>query len=186
MYDTNDLETIDAKNATKFVYNIMAVKLLPEVSSTMVTVSKQTTANILVTIPAKMAVKSSTPISGKFQIECVDSDGFSQTTYEINYNAWEETIKKAIDDSCFMFTNKVQITALDEGEFIYKETAIGLQLLFTGYNGKPGKFKILSGNVTALTGDKIEFTNTVTTNKSDNIFYPAIPFELLRTVETKP
>jgi hypothetical protein len=45
---------------------------------------------------------------------------------------------------------------------------------------------ILSGNVTALTGDKIVFTNTVVNSKSDNIFYPAIPYELLRTVETKP
>jgi len=57
MYDAKDLETTDSKIATKFVYNIMAVKLLPEVSSTMVTVSKQTTATILVTLPAKMAVK---------------------------------------------------------------------------------------------------------------------------------
>lgn len=164
----------------------MAVKLLPEVSSTMVTVSKQTTATILVTIPAKMAVKSSTPISGKFQIQCVDSDGYIQTTYEINYNAWEETIRKAIDDSCDKFTNKVQVTALDEDDFRYQETAIGLQLVFAGYNEKPGKFMILSGNVTALTGDKIVFTNTVVNSKSDNIFYPAIPYELLRTVETKP
>ena len=68
MYDINNLETTNFKNATKFVYDIMAVKLLTEVSSTMVTVSKQTTATILVTIPAKMPVKSSTPISGKFQI----------------------------------------------------------------------------------------------------------------------
>jgi len=29
------------------------------------------------------------------------------TTYEINYNAWVENIRKAIDDSCPMFTNKV-------------------------------------------------------------------------------
>ena len=107
MYDADDLETENVTNATKFVYNIMAARLLPEVSSTAVTVSKQTTASILVITPAKMEIKSSTPLSGKFQIECVDSDGFSQTTYELNYNAWEDTIRKAIDDSCSMFTNKV-------------------------------------------------------------------------------
>ncbi len=54
-----------------------------------------------------MEIKSSTPLSGKFQIECVDSDGFTETTYELNYNAWEDTIRKAIDDSCSMFTNKI-------------------------------------------------------------------------------
>lgn len=57
MYDSNDFETTDVKNAKKFVYSIMATKLLSEVSSTMVTVSKQTTATILVTIPAKMDAK---------------------------------------------------------------------------------------------------------------------------------
>jgi len=46
MYDANDQETENVTNATKFVYNIMAARLLPEVSSTAVTVSKQTTASI--------------------------------------------------------------------------------------------------------------------------------------------
>ena len=108
------------------------------------------------------------------------------TTYEINYNAWVETIRKAIDDSCPMFTNKVQIMQLSDGNFTYRETAIGLQLLFTGYNEKPGQFKIVSGNITSLKGDNIVITNNVIQPKSDNIFYPVIPFELLRTVETKP
>ena len=75
---------------------------------------------------------------------------------------------------------------LTDGDFKYRETAIGLQLLFTGYNEKPGQFKIVSGNTTSLKGDNIVITNNVSYAKNDNIFYPAIPFEFLRTVETKP
>ena len=75
---------------------------------------------------------------------------------------------------------------ISDGDFRYRETGIGLQLLFTGYNEKPGQFEILTGNVTSLKADNIVITNNVSYPKSDNIFYPAIPFELLRTVETKP
>jgi len=52
MYDSSGTLTTNSKDATVFKYYIMAAKLLPEVSSTAVTVSKSTTANIIVTSPS--------------------------------------------------------------------------------------------------------------------------------------
>lgn len=106
MYDSNGIETTNSKIATVFLYYLETVKLRSTVSSTAISVTKATTASIKVTLPSVTQV-SSTPLSGKFQIKCVDSSGYSINTYELNYNSYVESIRIAIDDSCPMFTNKV-------------------------------------------------------------------------------
>ena len=57
---------------------------------------------------------------------------------------------------------------------------------FEGYNADPGQFKIISGVYSPLTGDNIVFTENTTAPFSNNIYYDAIPFEMLRTYESEP
>jgi hypothetical protein len=57
---------------------------------------------------------------------------------------------------------------------------------FEGYNADPGQFKIISGVYSPLTGDNIVFTENTTVPYSNNIYYDAIPFEMLRTYESEP
>lgn len=69
---------------------------------------------------------SSAPLSGKFQIQCNDSDGNILLTNELSYNAWEETIRNYINMACPKFANKVQVERRTDGEFNYNENGLAL------------------------------------------------------------
>lgn len=46
--------------------------------------------------------------------------------------------------------------------------------------------RIISGVDDPLTGTGLELRSSKKINASDNLYYDVVPFEMLRTVETKP
>jgi hypothetical protein len=60
------------------------------------------------------------------------------------------------------------------------------QIKFYGTNENPGTFEFMSATNTPLTGTNITYLNATIIEKSHNLFWEPIPFELLKTYETEP
>ena len=66
------------------------------------------------------------------------------------------------------------------------ENSRGFFIRFTGIQGDPGQYEIISGVDTPLTGDDLYFKAQTLIPYGQNLFYNPVPFEMLRTYETKP
>ena len=86
-------------------------------------------------------------------------------------------------ESCDRVYDK--LTLIDNG-LGYRDNGVNWLLRFTGLNENPGQFEIMSSTVTPLTGDNITYSSTTPIPYSTNLFYEPIPFEFLKTYETKP
>ena len=87
-------------------------------------------------------------------------------------------------EGCAHMYDKLEVT--ETYALPYKENGVNLLFRFTGLHEKPGQFEIVNTDTTPLTGDNITFLSNVTQPYSTNLFYEPIPFEFLRTYETKP
>ena len=69
----------------------------------------------------------------------------------------------------------------------YKDRTFGVAFFvhFVGYNDDPGQFEIVSDDKQPLKNVKTFHQETVE-KRSTNLFYDPIPFEMLKTYETKP
>jgi len=57
---------------------------------------------------------------------------------------------------------------------------------FLGLNEDPGQYELISDDASPLQGDNLTFTAETIQPYSSNLFYEPIPFEMLKTFETKP
>ena len=76
------------------------------------------------------------------------------------------------------------------GKYSYVENGISLYVRFIGRNGNNTQMKIVSGVDQPLTGgadaSALEYNASKIIEASSNVFYEVVPFEMLRTYETKP
>ena len=73
---------------------------------------------------------SGAPLSGKFQIECVDGDGYSSLSWEMDYNRHVWNVEKDLMRSCYGLVDKVEVW--EDGSFAYPENGRGFWLRFHG------------------------------------------------------
>lgn len=106
------------------------------------------------------------------------------TTEDIKYNEYYRWIMNAVFKKCPNAYDKLDIW--DSGNFKYRENGIGFYVRFIGSNGNHTQMRIMSGKDTLLGGTNISYYSNVTIPASTNLFYEAVPFEMLRTYETKP
>lgn len=111
-------------------------------------------------------------------------DDMALATDDIKYNEYWRWIMNAVFKKCPNTYDKLEIW--DSGNFRYRENGIGLFVRFVGSNGNKTQMRILSGKDTLLGGVNHSFYSNVTIPASTNLFYEAIPFEMLRTYETEP
>jgi hypothetical protein len=158
--------------------------MITGVSTSMIQAVKiDSTAAIAVTLPIDLQV-SGTPVSGKYQVQCLNDNGEASLTRELEYNSDEVTTLWTIQQDCHQVFDGLQVIRLPG--YKYKENGIGMRLRFSGLNYDPGQYKILPGNVTVLTGTNLQYKESTVVPFGGNIFYEPIPFEMLRTFEAIP
>ena len=87
-------------------------------------------------------------------------------------------------ETCDGLYDKLEV--METWEYPYKENGIGLYLRFQGLNEDPGQFEIVSSDVDPLTADNLTIEASTLVPYGTNLFYEPIPFEMLKTYETKP
>ncbi len=94
---------------------------------------------------------SSTPLSGKFILTCVNADTSTADTTEISYDATPATVKEAIYVACPSYRDKIEIWTGTK----YAYTANGREyyIKFFGISGDVPAFSLQSGVVTPLNGN---------------------------------
>jgi hypothetical protein len=131
---------------------------------------------------------SSAPLSGKFRIACPiegnDLVAEPLATDDIKLAEWYRWIMNQVFKKCPNTYDKLEIW--DSGHFPYRENGLGFYVRFVGSNGNKTQMRILTGKDTPLGGTNITFNQTKAVEASTNLFYEAIPFEMLRTYETEP
>lgn len=68
----------------------------------------------------------------------------------------------------------------------YRQNGIGFYVRFVGTNGNKTQMRIISGENSPLSPEEVIFNQSTPVPASTNLYYEAIPFEMLRTYETKP
>lgn len=187
MYDENDLETSSSANASTYVYHIQATKLLEGPVTSKVLVTKNTKAQITVELSDEVQL-SSKPIRGTFRISCpIEGNDLADdpiATDDIKYNDWWRNVQNALFNKCPDMFDKVEVW--DSMEYPFRDNGIGLYVRFANSNGPKTQMQILPGVDDPLTGEELEFRSIKVVPASDNLYYDVVPFEMLRTVETKP
>lgn len=89
-----------------------------------------------------------------------------------------------MSQSCDQLYDKTEM--YEQYTYTNKQNGVDLKLRFVGLNEDPGQFEIESSLTDPLTGDNITFSASTVVPYSTNIMYDVIPFELLKTYETKP
>lgn len=62
----------------------------------------------------------------------------------------------------------------------------GMWIHFKGLNADPGQFEIVNSDEDPLKGDDLKLEWNTVLPYSTNLFYEPVPYEFLKTVETKP
>jgi hypothetical protein len=183
-YDVDGNVTTVEANATKMEYNVTLQKLIDGASVKSVFVSKTTTkATMKVELPATVQT-SSTPVSGKFRVKCVDAKGavsYSEAASYNEHNVWFDT---RIMNNCTGLYDRIE--TWDAYPYAYKQNGRGNYIHFKGINEDPGQFEIISDWDTPLVGDNITFVSNTSRPYSSNLWYDPVPFEMLKTYDTIP
>jgi hypothetical protein len=127
---------------------------------------------------------SGAPLSGKFQIECVDSGGYSSLSWEMDYDLHVWNVENQLSRSCHGLIDKVEVW--EDGSFAYPANGRGFWIRYYGKREDVGQAKIVSSEDTPLEGEFIEYYQNTTHQYSNNLLYEPIPFDMLRAYEEMP
>jgi len=177
--------TTNVTEADVWVYHIEVNKL----------VSRATVSNVLSTDMARVKIElpsevqlSSAPLSGRFRITCpIENNDLvldPMATNDIKMNEWIGWVNTAMYDKCPATYDKLDIW--NAGGFPHIENGFAFYIRFVGKNGPQTQMKLVSGKDTPLNGHNITTEQRKVVNASNDLFYDVIPFEMLRTYETKP
>jgi len=184
MIDAAGKATLVKADRVKNTYEIVLLKMIADVSTNSIQAVKvDTVSGLSVTLPANHQ-KSGVPITGKFQVQCINAAGEASVTREMAISTHDNTVRWVIMQDCHQVYDTLEVISLPQ--YRYKENGIGLRIRFTGLGYNPGQYTILSGNVTALAGTNLKHKGETVVPFGGNIFYEPIPFEMLKTFETKP
>lgn len=182
--DDLDQETTDSSLVTKYRYN---VRLLKRISGTSFDSLIATTKNTQATIDADQgpSILSSTPLGGKFRIQCTDFDGNDWTTGDIGYGHWVQGIDKVIQQKMPFLAFRTHTRELYE--YDYRENGVAFAVVFEGVEGQIPECSLLDGDSAALTGES-DLAMTVTTlqDYGVNRFWESIPLEMLMADAQSP
>ena len=104
MLDSNGIITKNITNATQYVYNITMVRTISGKSSSNFIISKVSTQS---TIKVSYIQQSSTPLSGNFIINCIDSSGNAFKSQSIVYNENYMSIQYKLMIGCPFLYDKI-------------------------------------------------------------------------------
>jgi len=129
---------------------------------------------------------SSTPIKGRFKVKCVNNKGGVSFSGPINVlhidGFW---IKRQIENHCYQLRDKLEVH-LSNKDVTNQYAGRGFYIGFKGYNDDPGQFSVVSDEEQPLVGKDLKFHAETVLPYGTNLFFEPIPFEMLKTYETKP
>jgi hypothetical protein len=182
----NGTETTNSTEAVQSVYYITLLKLITGSSASSITVVKTTSkATIVVDLPIAVQL-SAPPLSGNYRIKCVAPDGTVSYSKDIGLSYSDNWVNNQMSNGCDKLYDLTEVTR--GNDFSYAENGVSWILRFIGLNEDPGQFEIVSSEYTPLTAGvgNITFYSNTTVPYGINLFFEAIPFEMLRTYETEP
>lgn len=180
----NGTETTNQTEAVLSVYYITLNKLISGTSVSSIRVVKTgTQATITVDLPKDVQL-SGAPLSGKYRIKCIDPEGYTSFSHDLSVYSNYEHVNDAIMQGCDRLYDLTEVH--ESHHYSYRENGQAWLVRFIGMNAKPGQFEIVPSEVDPLKGGNITYYSNTTVPYSTNLFYEPVPFEMLRTFETKP
>lgn len=177
-------EADDTKNETEWfrsVYNITMNRYIngKSVSNVMV-MNAGALGNIQFVMPSEVQL-SGAPLSGKFQIKCIDGEGYQSMSSEFDHDLSAWWVEHNLQWSCHGLRDKVEVW--EDNKFAYPENGRAFWIRYYGLNENVGQAEIMSAEITPLGGDDLEFFSETTHPFNTNLLYEPIPFEMLRAYE---
>jgi hypothetical protein len=184
MYDSAGNETTNKDDSVKNVYHLMMdVQRTTPTTSNILVVKSGTASTIKAEVPTVVGL-SSPPLSGDYRFKCTDSHGV--VSYSDSIRWWKDpnTVNSIVMQSCTGLYDRMEIT--DTGVQHYKQNGVSFHVRFVGLNEDPGLFEIENVEGAVMGGNNLTFVSNTTIPYSKNLFYEPIPFEMLKTFESKP
>lgn len=181
MYDSAGNVTAVTADCTKREYFIRVKRLISTTSVTDIKVAKTKTASL---ITAEHVMTSSTPLSGNYKIKCTNKAGLISYSNEIPYNNHALWAGLKTMEGCAASYDKLHF---EEGsKYDYYENGRSIYVTFEGLNFDPAQLEIVESTDKPLAAMDITYEMKTIEPFSSNLWYEPIPFEFLKTYETKP
>lgn len=90
-----------------------------------------------------------------------------------------------IEYDCPNMWNKVQ-SVKDTTNFVHHSVGVAAWIRFRGYKGEISQFEFVDGDPTPISPSNTTQNNSIYAVKGATLFYEPIPFEQMKTYETKP
>lgn len=153
-------------------------------STSSIIVAKTTTKSSVVAEAPSKVMLSSTPFGGKYKIKCTSKTGAISFSDEISWHHWSTAVGLRVFWGCSQVNDKIQFT--EGGKYVYKQNGVSFFVDFEGLNYDVEKLEIVPVEEYPMLGTNVTFNTTVLRPYGTNLFYEPIPFEMLKTFETKP
>lgn len=177
--------TLVAADAKKYVFDVTLTKLVTKMSmATSQVLRAKGKATITVELPDKVQL-SSTPFGGHYTIECTDpKSSLKSNSGRLSAYSSATDIERSLY-KCAKLRDKLRVY---HRSGVYSDYSVGVNYMveFTGMSEEPPALKIVSDTDSPLTGNNIVVKSEVVVPFGTNLFYEPIPFEMIKTYETKP
>lgn len=168
----------------KRVYTITLDRLIDGLTTSKILVAKTNTKATIKAETPDQVQRSSAPIGGKFKIKCVSPSGEVSYTKDMPQNHHIVWVNQRIMEDCPGFNDKTEI--LDTRNSKKNTAGRGMWIHFKGLDANPGQFQIVNSEEDPLRGDDFKLEYNTVLPYSTNLFYDPVPYEFLKTFETKP
>lgn len=187
MIDKDGKVTTDSKLKTGYKYTYKLRYLISKPSCSTITSQRVSSSATITLAGAGNILKSSPPLTGKFYVKCWSDTGVEGKTSSIDVSGHSGHVSNALNaaEGCGLY-DKYKIYSTGK----YKNGISGHEYVirFSGINANMKQFAIVRDSSSpAVAGTSVPtITSTTLHDFGTNLMYEPIPFEFVKTVETKP
>jgi hypothetical protein len=177
-------EAVGYGDWVKSVYNITLDRYIEGKStSNVMVVMVGSSATVNYVMPDDVQL-SGAPLGGKFQVDCMNADGYTSSSWEFAYDISAWHLRHWLMMSCHGLRDKIDVW--EDSIYPYYENGRAFRLRYYGKNEDVGQAQIRSADDEPLTGDSIEYFANTSHPFNHNLFYEPIPYDMLRVYVEEP
>lgn len=183
MYDAAGNVTTKSADTVKREYFVVMKKLIDVESAASILVAKTTTKATVTVLPPSKVQISGKPFRGKYKIKCTNQKGLISYTSDINWHDWASTVESKLMYGCGMYD---KIVVEEAYKHSYRHNGRSFYVTFEGLHYDVPLLELMTSDTDPLTPANQTLNVTKIRSYSTNLFYEPVPFEFLKTYETKP
>lgn len=187
MYNSANLVTTIAADATKYIYTVKLMRRINGFSFSSVVAAPVGTIPSTVTVQppyGTTGTASSVPMTGNFIIKCTDSDGVVHSSKPISHTQWDEGIRITLNEMPYL-RGRVRLYDTWTGDetngwsFSYRENGRSLVAIFEGFRSNPPLCSLAQDTTNPTIGNNVQFVSEILRPYGQSLMFEPVGLEFL-------